>query len=119
MDFEKAAMVGIRDVFPLIEIKLCYFHFNRALFRKAKKFNLKSSVKKPHVARCAGLARLPQQFINKGFNYVMNKGPVGMEVQKFNEYFKKQWFHQNDFHKVCCCSDEEIIQYIIIFLIPK
>lgn len=107
LDFERAAMKGIQNVFPNIEIKLCYYHFNRSLLRKAKKLKIRSPVKKRHVARCAGLARLPSIFINKGYSYVMKKSPIGTEMEKFNTYFKKQWFDQNDFCKVCCCSDEK------------
>ncbi|KAL0902469.1 hypothetical protein ABMA27_000327 [Loxostege sticticalis] len=73
VDYEIAVMKAIRGVFPATVTKGCYFHFNNSLFRKAKQLKITSSVKKRHVARCAGLARLPIEFIQSGYQYIMNK----------------------------------------------
>lgn len=70
--------------------------------------NIKTRVKRRHVARCAGLARLPEVYIKKGLSYIMNKSPRSEDVTKFNKYFRKQWMTKTDFAKVCCCSKENI-----------
>jgi hypothetical protein len=108
VDFEIAAMHALRKVYPNITIKGCFFHFNRCLFRKAKKLNISSRVKKRHVSRCAGLARLPKHFIQTGLQYIMRKSPKGEDIKKFNNYFKKQWFTKTAFSKICSCEQEEI-----------
>lgn len=84
VDYEIAVMKAIRGVFPATVTKGCYFRFNNSLFRKAKQLKITSSVKKRHVARCAGLARLPIEFIQSGYQYIMNKSPIGDDIIKFN-----------------------------------
>lgn len=108
MDFELAAIHAIRRVFPTIVFRGCYYHFNRCLWRKAKALNINTRPKKRHVARCIGLARLPQNFINTGYRYVMARSPVCIEINKFNAYFKKQWVSKDKIEKECCCHDEAI-----------
>lgn len=77
MDFEVAAIQAIKKTFPEIQFRGCYYHFNRSLWRKAKALQIKTRPKKRHVARCAGLARLPKEFIAAGYQYVMAKTPAG------------------------------------------
>ncbi|KAL0852145.1 hypothetical protein ABMA28_000382 [Loxostege sticticalis] len=89
-------------------IKECYYHLNRCLFRKAKSLKLTTRVKKRHVARCAGLARLPKAYFRKGYEYVMSKSPSGVEITKFNKHFNHQWMAKTDFEKICCCSSSKI-----------
>lgn len=108
MDFEKSAMNAVRQVYPGIEVKGCYFHYNRCLFRKSKQLKISSPVKKRHVSRCAGIARLPPEFIASGIEYVMRRKPAGEDINRFNTYFRNQWLNNTDFEKTCCCSKERI-----------
>ena len=47
LDFEKAARKALNEIFPESNIIGCYFHFIKALWKKAKKFGLirKKSIK--------------------------------------------------------------------------
>ncbi|XP_060809619.1 uncharacterized protein LOC132903950 [Amyelois transitella] len=110
LDFEVAAINAIKKVFPKIIFKGCYFHFNRCLWKKAKALNVKLRTEKRHVARCVGLARLPVQYIEKGYEYVMSKNPRNPSdgLQKFNKYFNKQWIKKNEMMMSCSCGNENI-----------
>lgn len=103
MDFEKAAMKAVAKVYNGIEIKGCYFHYNRCLIRKAKQLKISTPVKQRHVSRCAGIARLPPE-LTASVKYVMRKSPAGTDIKKFNT----QWLEKINFNKTCCCSKEEI-----------
>lgn len=46
VDFELAPIKAVRKVFPNIDVKGCYYHLNRCLFRKAKSLKLTTRVKK-------------------------------------------------------------------------
>lgn len=108
LDYELAAIIAVQQVFPNIIVKGCYFHFNRGIFRRAKK--MKTRVKQRHAARCVGLARLPENHIQRGYEYVMKRSPKGDDIVRFNKYFKKQWYNQRafDFAKTCGCQTEMI-----------
>lgn len=69
---------------------------------------MKTRVKKRHVARCIGIARLPTKYLEEGYIYVMGKSPPGEDVEKFNKYFKKQWFLKQYFSVSCSCEKEKI-----------
>lgn len=87
MDFEKAAIKAIRQVYPGIKIKECYFHYNRCLIRESKILKISTPAKKRHVSRCAGMAQLPRNFIDSGIHFVMRKSPSGEDIKKFNTFF--------------------------------
>lgn len=108
MDYEQTAMNAVAKVFSGIKIKGCYFHFNRCLIRKAKKLKITTPVMQRHVSRCAGIARLPQEFTKSGIEYVMRKSPPGKDKEKFNAYFKSQWLQNSKFNKTCCCGKEQL-----------
>lgn len=108
IDYEKSAINAIRKKFPNTILKGCYYHFCRSIFKKAKNLGIKSRVQRRHVARCAGLARLPLRYITSGYQYIMKKSPKTEPVQKFNTYFDRFWFHNIKFIKMWCCNEEEI-----------
>lgn len=107
LDFEIAAINAFKDIFPGILFKGCYYHFNHALWKKAKALQIKTRVKKRHVARCIGIARLPKKYLREGYDYVMAKRPVGEEINMFNKYFQKQWVNKDFFAESCCCETEK------------
>lgn len=108
LDYEKAAMNALRKVFPDTTLKGCFYHFCRSLFKKSKELGIKSRVQRRHVARCAGLARLPLKYITAGYNYIMKKTPKNKEIAKFNDYFNRFWIKDVQFIKTWCCQGEEI-----------
>lgn len=69
---------------------------------------LKLRTEKRHVARCVGLARLPTEYIENGYLYVMKKSPKSDTIQKFNKYFKRQWLKKNELLNSCSCAGEKV-----------
>lgn len=71
---------------------------------------MKTRVKQRHVDRCVGLARLPEENVQEGYEYVMKKSPKGDDVERFNKYFNKQWYNKGalNFVKKCGCQTEII-----------
>lgn len=107
LDFEASAIEAIRVSFPKAEIKGCFYHFNRCLWRKAKEISLKTSVERRHVALCGGLALIPPQHLNEGWNYILKWSPCTESILKFNEYFKKQWLDNTLLSNMWNCEGEE------------
>lgn len=108
LDYEQAAMKGVQTVFPDTIVKGCYFHFCNTLFRKSKALDMKSRIQRRHVARCAGLARLPLTFLKNGYEYVMKRSPTDEKSTIFNKYYQNKWMKDIGFVKKWCCEDEEI-----------
>lgn len=43
VDYEKAAMKAIKIVFPRTILKGCYYHYNKAIFKKGKQLKMTKS----------------------------------------------------------------------------
>ena len=98
-DYEKAAINGIRNVFPTIVSKGCYYHFSKALWKKAKELNLTTKkIYKKHVALCSSLALLPSEYKADGWLYIMEDCPQKENVDKFNDYFVSSWLDNQYMH---------------------
>lgn len=108
LDYEKAAMKAIQNVFPDTEIKGCYYHYCNNLFRYGKRLGIKTRVQKRHIARCAGLARLPLKYVTSGYKYVMSRAPKSDVIIKFNDYLTRTWFMDLNCIKRWCCYGEEV-----------
>ncbi|KOB66407.1 Uncharacterized protein OBRU01_13150, partial [Operophtera brumata] len=89
------------------EIKGCFYHFNRCLWRKAKEIPLKTSVERRHEAISAGLALIPPDQLNEGWKYILQWSPCTETIIKFNEYFKKQWLDNKLLSNMWNCEGEE------------
>lgn len=66
-------------------------HFLKSLWKKAKHLELKSRLHKRHVALCASLALIPEQYINDGWLYIMEDCPQNNLISAFNDYFVENW----------------------------
>lgn len=101
LDFEKAAMLAIKSIFPSSTIQGCYFHFSRSLWRKADQLGLKKKTKakllKKHIKRCTILALLPREVINDAWLYIMSQCPRNEMIVKFNDYFVQTWLTETCF----------------------
>lgn len=107
VDFEAAVMSTLEEKFPEASIKGCYYHFNRAIWKKAEQLKLsKNKITRKHVALLTVLAHLPPEAVNDGFLYIMEDSPTDEAVTKFNDYFVKQWFENNLMKDKWCCYGE-------------
>lgn len=96
IDFEKAAINGLRNVYPDVEIKGCNFHYNQAIWRKVQEIGLVAEYKndtniRQHIRMCAALAHLPPQYIDDGWLEIMETSPQTEQIVKFNDYFVSEW----------------------------
>lgn len=109
VDYEKAAMRAIATVFPSIAVKGCYYHYNKAIFKKGRELhitNTQDPKKKRMVSLSAVLPLLPQEEIMNGWEYIISRyDDNDPQIQKFVNYMKKQWLHE-DFLKVWCAFGE-------------
>lgn len=98
-DYEKAAMNAIRNIFPDVICKGCYFHFSQALWKRAKALKLnKKRMFKKHIALCTALALLPPELKCDGWLYIMEDCPKTLNIEKFNDYFVSAWL-DNEYYR--------------------
>lgn len=91
-DYEIAAINAIREVYPEIKVKGCYYHFLNAVFRMSKKLNFNET----HLGRkitqlCTSLALLPPNLIPEAYLAIYEIAPETEVSQKFLDYFNNQW----------------------------
>lgn len=107
IDFETAVIKAVKFFYCDIEVKGCYFHYS-SLLRKAKQLKITSSTQKRHIARCIGLARLPPEYLECGYEYIMSKSPSIKKIDDFNKYFQTHWLKRSNFPVLCSCDKEKI-----------
>ncbi|KAL0880256.1 hypothetical protein ABMA27_002713 [Loxostege sticticalis] len=100
-DFELGAINSIYKVFPNIEIKGCYYHWQQAMWRMGKKiFGIKKS--KPQarvVALCSVLPLLPSERLLEGWEYIKSRcNTENIKIQNFLNYLQRFWL-KNDIVK--------------------
>lgn len=110
IDYEKAVMKAIAIVFPSAIIKGCYYHYNKAIFKKGKDLNLTKSqdLKGVRLVQLSAvLPLLPVNEILNGWMYIIcrygDSEDTGTKV--FIKYMERQWLRE-DFLKVWCVVGE-------------
>lgn len=94
-DFESAEFNSFAEIFPTTEVKACLFHLAQAHITYLKKlglikryYNKDGDVRKT-VRWCTALAFLPLNLVRKGFEFIINQSPAGLE--KFLYYVAKTY----------------------------
>uniref|UniRef100_A0A1E1WV05 FLYWCH-type domain-containing protein n=1 Tax=Pectinophora gossypiella TaxID=13191 RepID=A0A1E1WV05_PECGO len=94
-DYEIAIMNAVKYVFQESNVSGCYYHYQRAVWKKAKELKVnRTSVERRIVRMAAILPLLPAQFIPQGRQLILEK----MEsihtdtMQQFRNYYERQWF---------------------------
>lgn len=108
LDYEKAAMNAIIKVFPTVIIKGCYYHYNKAIFKKGKSLNMTSrtsqDLKEVRIIELSAiLPLLPENEIINGWVYIIARygDSEGTGTKKFINYMEKQWLRE-EYLKVWC-----------------
>lgn len=96
-DYERPLRNAIRTVYPNAAVFGCWFHFARAIFKKARALHLLTV---PNISRAIKMAMslplLPQNLIQDGINAVVNEGDASnRNFLIFIEYLKNTWTTQN------------------------
>ncbi|XP_063367845.1 uncharacterized protein LOC134656257 [Cydia amplana] len=99
-DYETAAMNAISEVFPQAIVKGCWYHYARAIQRKAKKLRI---TKRQHDKRIVALTQvlpfLPVDLILEGWEYILDDlyDSDDDEMLEFKTYFEGQWLEPIQF----------------------
>lgn len=97
-DYEKAAMSAIAKVFPSVIVSGCYYHFNKAIWRKGRDLEITKSsnpAKIREVALSAVLPLLPPSEVINGWSYITRKQTEDENIIKFRAYMTKQWLKED------------------------
>lgn len=109
LDFEQATITAISEVFPCAEIKGCYYHFVKNIWKHGKEMKLlKTKRGKRIVALCASLPLTPESYLADGWIYICteiarNDCPKLIQFQK---YMKRFWFKSKFFTQMWAIAKE-------------
>ncbi|CAH0403158.1 unnamed protein product [Chilo suppressalis] len=89
-DFKQGANNAIQMVYLKVEVRGCFYHWHRALWRKAKLLNLKSKGQKRIVGLTAARPLLLEDNMPDGFHYIISEG-TALKTDKFFKYVESFW----------------------------
>lgn len=90
-DYEAAQHNGFKTVFPESELTGCYFHFNKAVWKKGKELNVTATREGQVVRLTANLPLLPTINISDAWINILQSVTDTDEMKKFHTYVNKQW----------------------------
>lgn len=70
LDFEVAPANALMSIFPDINLKKCYYHFTKSIWKKAKEMKIKSKQERRIVGLYTALPLLPFDQISDGVEYL-------------------------------------------------
>lgn len=106
-DFEKAQINAVKTTFPDVNLNGCYFHYNRAVWKKAKSLGICENKAGRHITRlCASLPLLPVQHIHTSWLKIVEKMENNVEMNKFKKYFKRQWLNMDS--AIISCGNDQL-----------
>lgn len=99
-------MNAMRDIFPDIQIRGCYYHYNKAIWRNAKKLGANKTKECRKIIRLISMVPLlPAHSIRNACLLIWDDAPISVELNKFQKYFYRQWLKiQTD---VLSCADDK------------
>ena len=105
-DYETAIMNAAENVFPGLDIRGCYFHFNEALYRKVQALRLARAYERDQelkrlVREIMALGFLPLNLLRMNWNNVQQAPntlallQVYPRLAQFLRYFERNWMNPN------------------------
>ena len=99
LDFEKASRKALKEIFPLADVKGCYYHYAKALWAKAKRLGLtrKKIVFETYTLIFAFKIYqfIPEKDKKEYLNEIISIYSDKVEYKKFLNYFTKNWSECN------------------------
>lgn len=91
-DYEIALINGIKEAFPNTQITGCYYHLNKAVWKKASTLGLPENRECRNIVRiCSNLPLLPSPYITECWTSIVENATKSEEMVAFLNYFKRQW----------------------------
>lgn len=91
-DYEMALINGIKKAFPNTQITGCYYHLNKAVWKKASELGLTENKECRKIVRvCSNLPLLPSTYISECWTSIVENATEGEEMAAFLHYYEKQW----------------------------
>lgn len=104
-DFEVAELNSFRKEFPSVSLRGCYFHWSKAVWKKAKSLGIKSKFDKRIIGLTAALPLLPAENITDGLEYTKGESRENKKFKLFFRYIDKFWMTEK-FNEVLCVFGE-------------
>lgn len=112
-DYEIAQINAIRSTYEDIKVSGCYQHFNKAVWKKAKDYelakkrssnNLLYKSGRSIVRICSYFVLLPSTHMEQAWQAIINAAPDSPNMHRFLEYFENQWYNM-DHNLISCAND--------------
>lgn len=104
-DYEQAQLNAIQNVYPEAKTTGCFYHYNRAVWRKLKINKLNKTRSEINYGRLITLlTMLPPKYIQKTWKDILANVQMNTGMKKFITYFEKQWMAIS-FHKISVYKD--------------
>lgn len=78
-DYEAGLMNAFKAVFPRAVVTGCFYHYNRAVWKKGRELKVKNEI----IRHTANLPLLPIKYIDAGWRAIMNRAPKTARNDKF------------------------------------
>lgn len=92
-DYEVAIMNAVKDVYPNAKISGCYFHYQKAIKKKAKEMKVtRTSEQRKLIRMTSILPLLPARYISDGWDIISNQIDVVNTMAGFKTYYQNQWY---------------------------
>lgn len=106
-DYEMAIINAAKSIFPDVLVKGCFFHFNQAIYKKAKALGMMTDDNLKNIVRLTtNLALLPYQYISEGWLAILEMMPENdSKAENFQKYFTEQW-QKRISQDMWCCANE-------------
>lgn len=99
-DFERAVVSAVKQTFPNVIHKGCYFHFVQCLYRKVCALGFKKQYDTdPDFASAVkvliALAFVPEEYIGNAFTVIVERKMLPNEAQPLLQYFEQTWIGEH------------------------
>ena len=101
-DWEPAARIAFRNVYPQMKVYGCWFHFTQQIWMKTQKVGLSENFRDSHevatfIRQLMAMPFLPASLITPTYNFLQLptlENPEMIKLEKLKKYFQKRWLTQ-------------------------
>lgn len=106
-DYERSIMNAVKVVYPEARITGCFFHFQKAIWKKARELNVTNTMEEKNIIKKVGiLPLLPATFIPEGWQNILEEMKTVQTMDRFQKYFEKYWYPGKHSTAVISCEGQ-------------